>query len=268
MQFAINYSPQAADLLRRGAIELDRFKCPDWPDMLAAARTLRPPYVHFNLHTNLTEPDKDTINRLCADTDTPYVNLHLSPRPTDVHVIALDNPRPHERGVIHAIMKWAVFAAVDTFGADRVIVENLPYHPEYGSVFRAAVEPELICRIVQETGCGFLLDISHARLAARSLGMDEHDYLAQLPGERLRELHVTGIGQDPAGRATDHLPFTEADWPFVDAVLARIRAGEWAQPWVMAFEYGGTGPLFEWRSEASVIAAQVPRLYELAHSVP
>ena len=114
-------------------------------------------------------------------------------------------------------------------------------------------------------GCGFLT--SHGRLAARHMGLDERDYLARLPGSRLRELHVTGIGLDPAGLVCDHLGLSEEDWPVVTWVRDRIRAGEWATPEIMAFEYGGIGPVFEWRSDAAVIAAQAPRLAELAHSL-
>ena len=121
--------------------------------------------------------------------------------------------------------------------------------------------------MVEETGAGFLLDISHARLSAQHIGLDAIDYLSQMPGEALRELHVTGIGHDRQGMVCDHLGLTAADWPFVEWVLERIRAGVWAQPWVLAFEYGGITPLFDWRSDPNVIAAQVPRLVELAASI-
>jgi hypothetical protein len=59
------------------------------------------------------------------------------------------------------------------------------------------------------------------------------------------------------------MPITEQDWPFLEWVLARVRSGEWAHPWALAFEYGGTGPKFEWRTDAAVIAEQVPRLVTL-----
>jgi hypothetical protein len=36
---------------------------------------------------------------------------------------------------------------------------------------------------------------------------------------------------------------------------------------VVSFEYGGVGPVFADRSEAAVIAEQVPRLYEMVHAV-
>jgi hypothetical protein len=38
MEFALNYSPQAAQLLQEGRIEIDRYKCPDWPDVRVAER--------------------------------------------------------------------------------------------------------------------------------------------------------------------------------------------------------------------------------------
>ena len=156
---------------------------------------------------------------------------------------------------------------VEEFGVENVIVENLPYHGRAVSdELRPVAEADVIRRIVEETGCGFARHL--ARAAGRPAhGLDERDYLARLPGSRLRELHVTGIGLDPAGLVCDHLGLSEEDWPFVTWVLDRIRAGEWATPEIMAFEYGGIGPVFEWRSDAAVIAAQAPRLAELAHSL-
>ncbi len=48
--FALNYSAQAADLVRAGTLLIDRFKCPSWHDLVARAATLRRVYVHFSLH--------------------------------------------------------------------------------------------------------------------------------------------------------------------------------------------------------------------------
>ncbi|HLV36123.1 MAG TPA: hypothetical protein VKY59_13445, partial [Spirillospora sp.] len=49
MKFALNYSPQAAELLRAGDIDIDLFKCPDWPHLIEQARQQRPVYIHFPL---------------------------------------------------------------------------------------------------------------------------------------------------------------------------------------------------------------------------
>lgn len=271
MQFAINYSPQTADLLARRQISVDRFKCPPWPDLLAEARAHAPVYVHFDLRADPTlnrTLDFDSIARLYTDTDTPYLNLHLMPSRQTFPDMTHDTTDPRDSKAVSEALLAGVWMVVEEFGVENVILENLPYYGgRYPDELRPAVEPDVIQRAVEETGCGFLLDISHGRLAARHLGLDERDYLAQLPGARLRELHVSGIGQDRAGLMCDHLGLSEEDWPFLTWVLDRIRAGEWATPQIMAFEYGGVGPLFEWRSDAAVIAAQAPRLAELAHSL-
>ena len=49
MNLAINYSRQAARLLRDGHILIDRFKCPDWPTLINEASEYSAVAVHFNL---------------------------------------------------------------------------------------------------------------------------------------------------------------------------------------------------------------------------
>jgi hypothetical protein len=96
--------------------------------------------------------------------------------------------------------------------------------------------------------------------------MDQRDYMAKLPVERLRELHFTGV-HDLDGYWQDHLPALEDDWQALIWVLERIRSGEWPRPWLLAFEYGGIGEKFAGRSDPQVIAEQVPCLYELLKSI-
>jgi uncharacterized protein (UPF0276 family) len=159
-----------------------------------------------------------------------------------------------------------VAAAVERFGPQRVIAENVPYHGRRGSILRAAVEPENIGRLLSETGAGLLLDISHARISAHYLGIDERSYLSSLPVHKLRELHFTGLHRID-GLLQDHLSVRDQDWQAMAWVLERIRQGDWAAPWMLAFEYGGVGGWFEDRTDPQVIAAQVPRLYEMVKSV-
>ena len=45
MEFSLNYSLEAVQLLSRGEIEVDRIKCADWPDMIAEAKKAGPVYV-------------------------------------------------------------------------------------------------------------------------------------------------------------------------------------------------------------------------------
>jgi uncharacterized protein (UPF0276 family) len=140
------------------------------------------------------------------------------------------------------------------------MAENVPYPDFYTDKPRLVSEPAVIRRVIEACDCGLLLDLAHARLSSESLGIDAHDYIEQLPVERLRELHVTGIGPNREGRAEDHLPMTDPDWALFDWALQRIRSGAWASPEIVACEYGGVGPMFEWRSDADVIAHDIPRM--------
>ena len=74
MQLAINYSLQALELRNEGRIRFDRFKCADWPDMIADARRHAPVYVHFPLEAGLktqrnTMPLDDIAAEIVAAVD-------------------------------------------------------------------------------------------------------------------------------------------------------------------------------------------------------
>ncbi len=268
VDFALNYSPQAVALLQAGRIAIDRFKCPPWPELIAAARPHRPVAVHFELRAGAAEPpavDWDEIAAFAADTGTPTINLHLGASRADYPDIPPDSTAPAHLDRVAAAFLRDVRAAVDRFGPGRVIVENVPYHAGQGQILRAAVEPSVIGRVVAETGCGLLLDVSHGVIAAHYMSWPAQEYLAALPVERLHELHITGIQQREDGRLQDHLELDTEDWAIFGWVLDNIAVGAWPAPWLVAFEYGGVGPLFEWRSEQRVIAEQVPRLAALVH---
>ncbi|MBN2550101.1 MAG: DUF692 family protein [Anaerolineales bacterium] len=269
MYLAINYSTQAAALLHEGRIQIDRFKCPPWPDMIAEASPLCPVAVHFELkagNAGLRETNWAPLHAFLEETGTPFINLHLNPTIKHYPGFSVDTTQPNQVERVIQQMIEDVNAVVDEFGAPRVIVENVPYRGLQGKVLRPAVEPQVILQVLNATGCGLLLDISHARIAAHHLGMDEKVYLAQLPTDRLRELHFTGL-HNLNGRLQDHLEILETDWPCLDWVLERIRTGEWNKPWMLAFEYGGVGEKFAAHSDPQVIAEQVPLLYRRVRDI-
>lgn len=262
MEFAVNYSPEAAGLLADGRIAFDRFKLPDWPDLISEARPHAPVYVHFPLGAGGPTPeatDWDEVARLREETATPLVNLHLRPSGLRFPGMAPGTTDPADREAVAAALVADVSRACERFGADSVAVENTIYRGPAGTLPRPGVEPEVITAVVERTGCGLVLDLAHARITAPALGLDARGYLARLPLQRLRELHVTGV-RTVDGRPQDHLPLTDADWELFDQALDDIRAGRWRRPWVVAFEYGGVGPAFRWRSDDGVLAEQVPRL--------
>jgi uncharacterized protein (UPF0276 family) len=262
--FAINYSPQAADLLATGRLQIDRFKCPDWPDMIAKASRQHPVAVHTNLTAGrgrLRVKNFDAIAQLLDQTDTPYINVHLETRLDDLDGVPIDTTDPVHLEQVVSLMIEDLQILSRRFGAEKVIAENVPYRPS-GHVLRPSVEPQVIRRVIEQSGCGLLLDIAHACISAHHIGLDDTVYMAQLPIQRLREMHFCGV-QNLNGRLQDHLPATQADWQMLDWVLEHIRQGDWPTPWLLAFEYGGVGEKFAARSELQVIQEQGTKLYQM-----
>lgn len=261
MNFTLNYSPQAAALLRDGQITIDRFKCPPWRDLVAEARTFAPVYIHFDLiagdgSLSGGNVDWDEIERWLTDTDTPYVNVHL--------LVRADSVTNDEQALERMIAD--VNAVVSRFGAEKVIGENIPYRVKLGDELgwkyaRVCVDPVSVGRVIEETGIGFLLDTAHARITSANIGMSEQDYIRALPIHRATELHITGLGL-VEGMIGDHMPMQDDDWALFDWTMNLIHDGTIREPWCAAFEYGGISSRFDWRSDPDVMRTQVPRMVE------
>jgi len=266
MYLAINYSPAAAKLVRSGQMDIDYFKVPNWQWIIDEASQLKPVAIHFTLEAgndSLSQVDWEIVQQQAQSTGTPYINLHLDARQSYYPNFAVDTSQPTEVDRVFNTILSDVMSAVEHFGPEQVIVENSPYRGLEGNTMHLCVEPSLITRVVKETGCGLLLDISHAIITAKVLGMDPIEYISQLPVQRVKEMHFAGIHRERStGLLTDHLSIQEEDWYWLDKVLSCIRSGAWGSPWLLAFEYGGVGEPFRWRSNPEVIAEQVPQLYE------
>lgn len=291
MQFAVNYSPSLAALVRQGRVTLDCFKCPAWPDLLSDARQTLPVYVHFPLVVGAGQggpldderhalADLDRVAEMQAQTGTLLVNTHFIPSAKDYPGIDPDSrdPRDIERVVGNTLRDLEPL--LKRFGSERVTLENVINDYGYLTI---AVLPEVMGRVLEQAGCGFLFDLSHARLSARNLGLEARAYCAALPVDRIREIHVTGLQKidgdlrarilaagDPGafaarmtGKWMDHLAMTPADWPELAWALGEIHAGRWQEPWVLAYEYGGVGGFWETVTDEAIYLEQVPRMREM-----
>ena len=265
MLFAINWSPEAAELLTEGAIEIDIYKCPTWVDVVEKAQAQRPAYTHLPLTIGRNQyPDWDfaDIENWLAKTDTRFINSHIIPStPHFTDDITLDD-------LSEALTK-EVEILVRHFGAERVIIENCPYS-DFGirdGYIPQGMQPQLLQNITEATGCGLLLDVSHALLTCEKWEQDWHDYINALPVHQICEMHITGIGTWSNGDRGDHVPLTNSDWVNIEWCFEQIRAEKWAAPQIVAFEYGGIGMLKDLcGSDKNAIAEQVPRLYQWVHA--
>jgi uncharacterized protein (UPF0276 family) len=213
-----------------------------------------------------------------AQTGTPLVNIHLAPSTHDNPDLASDDFSAPTAEEITRRMIHDVSCLTNHFGSEKVIAENDT--GDTGMV-NAAILPEVISTVIRETGCGLLLDLAHAQIAARTLNVDTKEYLSRLPTDRIGEIHITGVqylgpewqerirtsGTVPPERLPryrdrwmDHLPITPKDWELIEWAAAQIHAGAWKEPWVASCEYGGLSGFFEAVMDESVIREQIPRL--------
>ncbi len=266
MRFALNYSPEAAQLLEDEIIQVDLFKLPAWDSLIVEVSASYPVYVHFPLTAGSpsAEPvDFALVERYLRETESTYVNVHLgvSHQKTMPQADILDLSQPMIDDVTER-MSRDLHDMVARFGAENVIAENLFCLDRSGQPMQACTLPDVITHVIEDAGCGLLLDVAHAQVAAFTFGMRFEDYVSALPVDRLREVHVTGIGYRDDGRLGDHLPMRSIDWAAYEWVMDQVHHNpDWAQPNIVACEYGGIGELFRLFTDADTIAHQIPRMY-------
>ena len=261
MKLAVNYSTPLVSLLEAGRVRVDLIKCPDWDGMIREARPHGPLTLHFDLEVglgNTFKADFARISDLLDSTETPHVNTHLvTPR-------TFDPDSPTELAQINRLWREELMLMVEALGAERVALEHFPYTEATPHIL-PATDSRIFSQVIEDMGCMFLLDVAHACITADSLGIDPKDYIRSLPVDRLVEMHTTGI-RPHAGVLTDHFPLGERDWAMLAWALGEIRAGRWRKPAIVAYEYGGVGESFIWRTSGEAIETQVPRLYEMIHA--
>jgi uncharacterized protein (UPF0276 family) len=264
IQLAVNYSPQAAELLADGQVSPDLFKCPPWPDLVSTAKAHLPVFVHFDFQAGQGVPESERLHQagsFLGITKTSFVNAHFTPLSQDL--LAVTGSKERRKWVLRRT-SGDLQRLCERFGREQVLLENVPWEgrPDF-VIDPLAASPQLLSRVVATCGCGFLLDLAHARIAAKELRLPTRDFIEAHPLHRLRELHVTGLGLDPKGRRRDHMAMQDEDRALLDWALERIASGAWARPWVIALEYGGVGPTFDWRSDPTTLRQDLNHLAHL-----
>lgn len=258
MKFAVNYSTPLKNLIEQGKVKVDLLKCPEWDGIVNAARPYGQVYVHFEISVganNIQKLNFALIERFLHTTSTPHLNIHLSNHPI------LEEVAQENRKALFRNWKEDIACLRSQLPGVKIIAENLPWH-ELLPQLKMAADPELINDLIEECDLGLLLDLSHAQISAQAFGIDFKDYVSKLPLHRLAELHITGI-REYANFPTDHFELQPQDWPVINWASEQIKSGAWREPEIVAFEYGGVGDVFCWRTEPLPLQEQVPLLYQI-----
>lgn len=132
-----------------------------------------------------------------------------------------------------------------------LILENSPqYFPMPGSTMSMS---EFVSAVAERCDIDLLLDLTHFVISARNLGFDALEAAQQLPLERVREVHVSGMSYQAGRWWDDHsAPAPEAVFELLEGLAERLA------PQAVTFEYNWADAI-----PASVVVAQIQRTREV-----
>jgi len=210
MKLACNYCPEAERLVREGRIDVDYFKI---PALDGQARLMNDPGASeaFAAGAGMARPVLlhglyPSMERLVRLTGTPGISFHPDLGGSMVNGVVAKVRSMREK---YAHLE---FISAENSGAIEA-------------------QPLVLSEIVRQSGCTFLLDISHAYCASRRLGMGIWDYLAQLPLERLHEIHINGWAEK-GGDIMCHVKTNEQGYAILKELLTVCS------PKIITIEYG------------------------------
>jgi len=239
MKIACNYYKETEQLLDENRIDIDYFKYPGLGFQMKIMEDLdafesfcnrvtekRPILLHglYPAPHDLSSPsllkdfDYDITGKLIQITKTPGLSFHsaLEKVPTE---ISFNN-------TLDTIIQNAGYIKERYADLDFISIENAD-SPRWGDLLK----PEIITRIITESGCGFLFDISHAYCASKWLNTPFFDYIKQLPLEKITEIHINGW-HETQDDIMCHTKINDEGYKALEFIL------EYCRPEVITIEYG------------------------------
>lgn len=241
---AVNDTPLSRRLLQQGRLEVDRFET-SGPLTESAVETSASTNIPLLLHNgawnwSLAHPEVltelgvlyQTQQRL-ALTGAPWLSTHLGY--SAAHVTFTDGMHPDSASPLltrSALLTTVVHNLRTLQDATKVplLIENLDYNPT--GAYEHVCEAAFIAEVLVEADVGLLLDLAHAQVSASRFGEPVQTYLAKLPLERVRQLHVSGPRLVDNTLKDTHEPLREEDYGLLADVLQETA------PWAVTLEYG------------------------------
>jgi uncharacterized protein (UPF0276 family) len=102
-----------------------------------------------------------------------------------------------------------------------LLLENVS---SYVSFARSELtEWEFLSEVARRSGCSILLDLNNILVSAHNHGFAPEQYLAGVPGERVRQLHLANHSTRPTHKFDDHRgPVPEEVWQLAEAAWRRF----------------------------------------------
>ncbi|MCY6370695.1 DUF692 family multinuclear iron-containing protein [Clostridium ganghwense] len=237
MRIGCNWSKALKFLLEKNAVNIDYIKSGAYGtfnEQFSTIRSMRPILLHglgYFEHTgmkNIEMIDFDFANILIKKCNSPHYGLHLSIKNSDMY------PGMTEENIYEHMSKQ-----IQSFKKNLTVpllLENIPDSPQEYVRFDhyPYIMPEQLSRLFIENDVSFLLDLTHAKVTAQYHGWNIHDYISELPLNRVVEIHVNGSGYDKDGFPADtHQAMENEDYKLLEWVL------NYTNPDIVTLEYNG-----------------------------
>jgi uncharacterized protein (UPF0276 family) len=225
----VSWSPVVESLPDLGQL-VDVVEAPGWELERALANGRTRVLLHnLDLNVSLADPTYTSdgwagrAQATIARAGTPWFSLHLgfsSERVRfDDHMLPESALLPRDALLERTIASVRrARAALDL----PLLLENLDYCPE--GAYEHVCEPAFIAEVLDATDAGLLLDLGHLLVTASWLRRDPAALLAELPLERVVEVHISGPRPEcgNGGRLNDvHDVVTEREVQILRDVLQR-----------------------------------------------
>lgn len=256
-QLTVNYSGALVDLIQEDHISIAGIEVGPWfsPNEIKSFQQTFPTlpfYFHASsIVSRIKLRKKSTLRQLAKyleSSNSPWLSLHIDLLPWHIFLLSKYlgthlTPPDTEQAMSQFIETLAEVQKVTNV---PIILENLHSLPR--AKYNYAASPENITALVKRTACGFLLDIAHARIAAKLQQQDIYAYIEGLPLEKLEQIHVSGIRMKNGQIHDAHESLAEDDYQLLKWVL------KISKPRVVTLEYF---------REKEALRAQILRLQEL-----
>ncbi len=168
---------------------------------------------------NLSEDYLRSLSELCARFEPALVSDHLCFGTVDGHRAYDLWPLPYtEEALAHVVQR--VGQVQDRLGR-RLCLENVSSYVEYCE--SSLREWEFLREVAEQADCLILLDVNNVYVSAKNHGFAAEQYLAELPLERVAQLHLAGHRDCGAYLLDDHgCAVQEPVWELYRKVLRRF----------------------------------------------
>ena len=126
------------------------------------------------------------IKEFMADHNIRMYSEHLSYCGDDGHLYDL-MPIPFTEEAVHYVA--ARVRRVQDILEQRIALENVSY---YAPSDTSMTEVEFLLAVLEESDCDLMLDINNIVVNSINHGYDTHEFMRQMPAERLRYFHQAG----------------------------------------------------------------------------